>query len=137
MADALIVAAPSSGSGKTLITLALLRALKNSGVRVSSAKIGPDYIDPRFHEAASGRPCLNLDPWGMRKELVAALLAAQQEDADLVLLEGVMGLFDGPDRGRGSTADLARELGIPVLLVVDAFHQSQSIAALVRAAQLR
>jgi cobyrinic acid a,c-diamide synthase len=131
LADVLIVAAPSSGSGKTLITLALLRALKIAGLRVASAKVGPDYIDPRFHEAASGRPCVNIDPWAMREELITALLAAQQEDADLVLIEGVMGLFDGPDKGKGSTADLAKQLGIPVVLVVDAFHQSQSVAALV------
>ena len=69
MADGLIVAAPSSGSGKTLITLALLRAFKDSGLRVTSAKVGPDYIDPRFHEAATGRPCVNLDPWAMRQEM--------------------------------------------------------------------
>lgn len=131
MADALIVAAPSSGSGKTLITLALLRALKNAGLRVASAKIGPDYIDPRFHEAASGQPCVNIDPWAMRKGLITALLAAQAEGADLVIIEGVMGLFDGPDKGKGSTADVAKELGLPVVLVVDASHQSQSVAALV------
>jgi cobyrinic acid a,c-diamide synthase len=131
LADALIVAAPSSGSGKTLITLAVLRALKNAGVRVASAKVGPDYIDPRFHEAATGRPCVNLDPWAMRRQLIAALLAAQAEDTDLVIIEGVMGLFDGPDKGKGSTADIAKHLNLPVLLVVDAYHQSQSIAALV------
>jgi cobyrinic acid a,c-diamide synthase len=127
----LIVAAPSSGSGKTLITLALLRALKNTGVRVVSAKVGPDYVDPRFHEAATGRSCVNLDPWAMRDELIAALLTAQQEDADLVIIEGVMGLFDGPEKGKGSTADVARSLKLPVVLVIDAFHQSQSVAALV------
>jgi cobyrinic acid a,c-diamide synthase len=131
LADAFIVAAPSSGSGKTLITLALLRALKNKGLRVTSAKIGPDYIDPRFHEAATGRPCVNLDPWAMRQELISALLAAQAQDADLIIIEGVMGLFDGPDEGKGSTADVAEHLRLPVLLVIDAHHQSQSVAALV------
>ena len=131
MADALILAAPSSGCGKTLITLALLRALKNSGLRVVSAKVGPDYIDPRFHESATGRPCVNLDVWGMRRALIDALLVAQQDDADLIIIEGVMGLFDGPEKGKGSTADLARALGIPIVLVVDASHQSQSVGALV------
>jgi cobyrinic acid a,c-diamide synthase len=131
LADALILAAPSSGSGKTLITLALLRALKNSGLRVVSAKVGPDYIDPRFHEAATGRPCVNLDVWGMRQGLIDALLVAQQDDADLVIIEGVMGLFDGPEKGKGSTADLAKTLGLPIILVVDASHQSQSVGALV------
>jgi len=131
LADAIIVAAPSSGSGKTLITLALLRALKNSGLRVSAVKIGPDYIDPRFLEAATGRPCLNIDLWAMRPSLVTALLAAQEEEADFLVIEGVMGLFDGPEKGKGSTADVAKHLGLPVILVVDASHQSQSIAALV------
>jgi cobyrinic acid a,c-diamide synthase len=131
LANALIVAAPSSGAGKTLITLAVLAALKNSGLSVASAKIGPDYIDPRFHEAATGRPCVNLDPWAMRPELIRALLAAQEEESDLVIIEGVMGLFDGPEKGKGSTADLAKRLDLPVLLVVDAHHQSQSVAALV------
>ena len=65
MAKAIVVAAPASGSGKTLVTLGLLRALRNRGLKVSSAKSGPDYIDPRFHEAATGRPCFNLDPWAM------------------------------------------------------------------------
>ena len=102
MADAVIVSAPSSGSGKTLITLALLRALKNSGLRASAVKIGPDYIDPRFLEAATGRPCLNIDLWAMRRPLVTALLAAQEEETDLLVIEGVMGLFDGPEKGKGS-----------------------------------
>jgi cobyrinic acid a,c-diamide synthase len=131
LADAVIVAAPSSGSGKTLITLAVLRALKNAGVRVSAVKIGPDYIDPRFLEAATGRPCLNVDPWAMRPALVTALLAAQDEETDLLVIEGVMGLFDGPEKAKGSTADVAKQLGLPVLLVIDASRQSQSIAALV------
>jgi cobyrinic acid a,c-diamide synthase len=131
LADGLIVAAPSSGSGKTLITLALLRAFKDSGLRVTSAKVGPDYIDPRFHEAATGRPCVNLDPWAMRQEMISALIAVQEDEADLLLIEGVMGLFDGPEKGKGSTADLAKQLGLPVLLVIDAFHQSQSVAAVV------
>lgn len=128
---AIMIAAPSSGSGKTLLTLALLRAFRNAGLRVASAKAGPDYIDPPFHEAATARPCYNLDPWAMPPAQLRALLAALATDADLVIVEGVMGLFDGPASGGGSSADLALTLGLPVLLTVDCRHQAQSAAALV------
>lgn len=128
----LVIAAPSSGSGKTLVTLGLLRALANAGHQVGSAKAGPDYIDPRFHEAATGAECVNLDPWAMRPELVAALAETAGTDKSLVVIEGVMGLFDGAETGEGSTADLAGLLGFPIILVVDALRQSQSAAALVR-----
>jgi cobyrinic acid a,c-diamide synthase len=128
---AIVIAAPASGSGKTLVTLALLRAFRNAGLRVASAKVGPDYIDPRFHEAATGRPCYNLDPWAMPPPQLKGLLAALSQDADLVIVEGVMGLFDGPAGGGGSTADLALTLGLPVVLTVDCRHQAQSAAALV------
>ena len=131
MAKAIVVAAPASGSGKTLMTLGLLRAFRNRGVRVAAAKVGPDYIDPRFHEAASGRACYNLDPWAMGPALVNSLTAELARDADLVIIEGVMGLFDGPRGASGSTADLAQALGIPVLFVLDCRHQAQSAAALV------
>ncbi len=131
MAKAIVVAAPSSGSGKTLVTLGLLRAFRNRGLRVASAKVGPDYIDSRFHEAATGRPCFNLDPWAMSQAIIAGLLNDLARDADLVIIEGVMGLFDGPQGAKGSTADLAEALDLPVVLTVDARHQSQSIAALV------
>ncbi len=128
MVNAFVVAAPASGSGKTMITLGLLRALRNRGIRVASAKVGPDYIDPRFHEAASGQPCFNLDPWAMSAGMASSLLATLA--ADLVIIEGVMGLFDGPEGARGSTADLAQDLGLPIVMVLDASHQAQSIAAL-------
>ena len=130
MAKAFVVAATASGSGKTMLTLGLLRAFKNRGLRVASAKIGPDHIDPRFHEAASGRPCLNLDPWAMKREVMAGLLSDVNHDADLIVVEGVMGLFDGPQGAKGSTADLAQDMGLPIVLVLDAGHQGQSIAAL-------
>jgi cobyrinic acid a,c-diamide synthase len=130
LAKAFLVAAPSSGSGKTLLTLGLLRAFRNQGLRVASAKVGPDHIDPRFHEAASGRPCLNLDPWAMKREVIADLLNDLNHDTDLVVVEGVMGLFDGPQGARGSTADLAQDMGLPIILVLDSGHQGQSIAAL-------
>ena len=131
MAKAIIIAAPSSGSGKTLITLGLIRALRNKGLKVASAKIGPDYIDGRFHEAASGQPCVNLDYWAMGFTSCAALLSEIGKGQDLVIIEGVMGLFDGPDGAKGSTADLAEKLGLPVVLVIDVARQAQSISALV------
>lgn len=132
MADGLVIAAPASGSGKTLVTLALLRALTRQGTKVASAKVGPDYIDPRFHEAATGHACFNLDGWAMSTSLLASLAAEIASGAVLTLIEGVMGLFDGPETGRGSTADLAEDLKLPVVLVVDCSHQAQSIAALVQ-----
>src|SRR3546814_4655528 len=86
----LLIAAPASGSGKTTVTLALLRHLRNRGLAVASVKVGPDYIDPGFHRAASGRPCRNLDGWAMRGATLAAALAATAEGAELILGEGVM-----------------------------------------------
>lgn len=131
-APGLVIAAPASGSGKTLLTLALLRALRQAGVRVAAAKTGPDFIDPAFHAAASGNRCLNLDPWAMRPATLDALIHRLGGNADLVLCEGVMGLFDGIDAaGTGSTADLAAYAGWPVVLVVDARGQAASAAALV------
>ncbi|NKB27471.1 MAG: cobyrinate a,c-diamide synthase [Rhodobacteraceae bacterium] len=124
----LILAAPSSGSGKTTLTLGLLRALKRAGVAMRGAKSGPDYIDPRFHEAACGAPCMNLDAWAMSAPRISSLASGK----GLLLIEGAMGLFDGaPPDGKGATADLVRILGLPVVLVVDAARMSQSIAPLV------
>ena len=131
MARAVVVAAPNSGSGKTVVTLGLLRALRDRGLRVGSAKVGPDYIDPRFHQAATGLPCFNLDPWAMAPDVIQNHFEIIAKTSDFIIVEGVMGLFDGPQGAAGSTADLAAMLGLPVVLVVDARHQSQSIAALV------
>ena len=134
----LIIAAPASGSGKTTLTLALLRHLRNRGLRVASMKVGPDYIDPAFHHAASGRPCRNIDSWAMRPETEAAALDAAGNDADLVVCEGVMGLFDGAAvDGReglaaGSTAELAVRTAWPVVLVIDCRGMGASVAALAR-----
>ena len=129
-----LVAALRSGSGKTTVTLGLLRALARRGTRVSGAKCGPDYIDPAFHAAASGRPSLNLDAWAMPPALLADLATKSGEGADLVVLEGLMGLFDGvpaaPGRS-GSSADVAVALGLPLVLVLDVSGQSQSAAAIV------
>jgi cobyrinic acid a,c-diamide synthase len=129
----LILASAASGSGKTTLTLGLLRHLCKGGRRVAAAKAGPDYIDPGFLAAASGRPCRNLDAWAMRRETIAALVAALERESDLVLCEGAMGLFDGAGKiGQGSTADLAAITGWPVVLVVDVAGQSGSAAALLR-----
>ncbi len=131
-ANGLIIAAPASGSGKTVLTAALLRLLVRRGLRVAAAKLGPDYIDPAFHAAACGRPCLNIDLWAMRPETVAALLGRLSIDSDIAIVEGVMGLFDGAADGTGSTADFAALTGWPVVLVVDARGQAASAGALVR-----
>ena len=130
-APALIIAAPASGSGKTVLTLALLRLLARQGLAVASFKVGPDYIDPGFHAAATGRACFNLDGWAMRPGTLTGLAAAAAEGAQLVIGEGVMGLFDGAVDGTGSTADVAALLAAPVVLVVDVRGQGQSAAAVV------
>ena len=134
-ARGLIVAAPRSGAGKTVATLALLAALRRRGLAVQAAKAGPDYIDPAFHYAATGRPSFNLDSWAMPPAMLDALVSEGGEQAELLVIEGVMGLFDGIEgaRGRsGATADLAAHFRLPVLLVVDVSGQSQSATALVR-----
>ncbi|OJX81814.1 cobyrinate a,c-diamide synthase [Magnetospirillum sp. 64-120] len=132
-APGLILAAPSSGSGKTLVTLGLLAHLRRRGIRVGSAKVGPDYIDPAFHAAATGRPCLNLDSWAMTPTTLGGLAQAAGQDADLVVCEGVMGLFDGADvthgQSDGSTAEIAALTGWPVVLVIDARGMAGSAAA--------
>lgn len=132
----LVIAAPASGSGKTLLTLGLLRHFARQGIAVASAKAGPDYIDPAFHAAATSRPCFNLDSWAMRPGILDGLAARASDGADLVVLEGVMGLFDGafvpPGEKDGSTAELAAHLGWPVVLVVDARAMAGSAAALVK-----
>jgi cobyrinic acid a,c-diamide synthase len=131
----LIVAAPRSGSGKTVITLALLAALRRRGIAVTAAKTGPDYIDPGFHAAATGTASRNLDSWAMPPSLLDALVAEALSEAEILVVEGVMGLFDGvagPPGRCGTTADLAARFGLPVLLVLDVAGQSQSAAAVVR-----
>ncbi|NQU58923.1 MAG: cobyrinate a,c-diamide synthase [Rhodospirillales bacterium] len=130
----LIIAAPSSGSGKTVLTLGLLRYLSRAGKAVASAKAGPDYIDPAFHTAATGKPCYNLDPWAMRPAVLnhAASLGARDAEPATVICEGVMGLFDGAIMEQGSTADLAEITGWPVVLIIDAAAQGASAGAVLR-----
>lgn len=128
MSGGFLIAAPNSGSGKTVLTLGIMRALANAGVAVAPFKAGPDFIDPAFHAQATGRACYNLDPWGMRPPLIRQL--ARQDG--LTVVEGMMGLFDGAADGSGSCADLAAMMDLPVVLVVDCARQSHSVAALVR-----
>lgn len=132
MTPGLLISAPSSGAGKTTITLGLLRAFTNDGVSVQPFKSGPDYIDPAFHHAACGQSCYNLDSWAMGRELTAAI-AAKGERAELVIAEGAMGLYDGAEKpganGHGSSAELAIHMSWPVVLVLDVAKQAQSAAA--------
>ncbi len=136
MTKAAIIAAPASGSGKTTITLGLLRYFARNNIPVSSFKVGPDYIDPGFHTAASGRHCLNIDGWAMRPDTIAKLFGQVAAYAEVVIGEGVMGLFDGAQaedgKSLGSTADVAAALGLPVILVVDAAAQAQSAIATIQ-----
>ena len=132
MAKALVVAAPSSGSGKTVLTLGLIRALRDRGLKVASAKVGPDYIDPALPRGGEWQALLQPRSLGDGARWSPVRFSPTlPEDSDLVIIEGVMGLFDGPQGAKGSTADLAALLGLPVVLAIDARHQSQSIAALV------
>jgi cobyrinic acid a,c-diamide synthase len=134
-ARGLIIAAPHSGAGKTTVTLAILAALTRRGLAVRAAKAGPDYIDPAFHAAAIGVPSVNLDSWAMPVPLLDALAAQAADGADILVVEGVMGLFDGvpgTTGRRGATAELAAHFGLPVVLVLDVSRQAQSAAAVVR-----
>lgn len=130
-APAILIGAPATGAGKTLVTLGIVRALRRRGLAVSGFKVGPDYIDPAFHARAAGRSCLNLDSWAMRFETVVALLDELARGSDIVVGEGVMGLFDGAPDGSGSSADLAALFDLPVVLVVDGHRMGASVAALI------
>nr|WP_202512919.1 cobyrinate a,c-diamide synthase [Streptomyces sp. SID3343] len=129
-----VIAAPASGHGKTTVATGLIAAFTERGDTVSPHKVGPDYIDPGYHALAAGRPGRNLDPFLVGEERIGPLFAHGARGADLAIVEGVMGMFDGA-AGRGgyaSTAHVARLLAAPVILVVDARAQSRSVAALVR-----
>ena len=137
MANGLIITAPRSGEGKTFFTLGLLRYFFHRGMPVLAAKVGPDYIDPAFHTAASGQACLSLDTWAMRQKTISSLVNRLTEGTGLVVIEGVMGLFDGVSGVRdmlkdGSTASLAIATGWPVVMVVNVRGQSVSAAATVQ-----
>jgi cobyrinic acid a,c-diamide synthase len=128
-----VVAGTESGVGKTTIATGIMAALRQRGSRVAAAKVGPDFIDPGYHAVATGRPPRNLDAWMCGESVVAPLAARAGRDADILVVEGVMGLFDGVGAStEGSTAHVAKLLAAPVLLVVDAAAMAGSVAALVR-----
>ena len=130
MKSAFLIAAPTSGSGKTTIARGLMALLTQKGYKVQPFKCGPDYIDTKFHEAVCGRPSINLDTFMATHEHVRELFARYGSDADVCVVEGMMGLFDGYDRDKGSSAEIARVLDIPVVLVVDAKSAAYSMAPL-------
>ena len=125
-----LIAAPTSGSGKTTIAIGLMALLTEKGFKVQPFKCGPDYIDTKFHEAVCHRPSINLDTFMASQEHVRELFAQYGKDADVCIVEGMMGLFDGYDRDKGSSAEIAATLQIPVVLVVDAKSAAYSMAAL-------
>ena len=128
----LVIAATQSGAGKTTIVTGLLAALRQRGLKVQSFKAGPDYIDPGYHALASGRPAHNLDSWLTPKEILPEILAAETEEADIAVVEGVMGLYDGGRQGISSTAEIAKIIKAPVLLVIDAKSMGASAAAIAK-----
>ena len=129
----LVIAGSASGVGKTTVTLGLLEAYRRRGLTVQAFKVGPDFIDPGLHEVVTGRPSYNLDGWMCGRDAVLATVARHAAGVDLAVVEGVMGCFDGSDATGedGSTAQIAKWLGAPVILVIDASAQSRSAAAVV------
>lgn len=130
----IIIAAPHSGSGKTTITLGIMECLKRRGLTVAPFKVGPDFIDPGYHRLICGRPSVNLDGWMCGSDFVQETFFHHAAGADIAVVEGVMGLFDGIGGAseEGSTAQVAKLLGAPVVLVIDAKGQARSVAALVK-----
>ncbi|MBX7146198.1 MAG: cobyrinate a,c-diamide synthase [Alphaproteobacteria bacterium] len=132
IAPGFIVAAPSSGSGKTTITMILIQGLKEKGLSLGTFKVGPDYIDPEFHKQIIGHDCYNLDLWAMTKHQIDKILYNLSCENDLIIGEGVMGLFDNMSITQNSTADVSLYTGLPILLVIDGKGMGQSIAALIQ-----
>ncbi len=128
----IVIAATQSGSGKTTIVTGLLTALRQRGIQVQPFKVGPDYIDPGYHRLASGRHGCNLDTWLVSSEQMPSLFALEAKDADIAVIEGVMGLYDGGRNGISSTAQVAKILGAPVVLVIDAKSIGVSAAAIAK-----
>ena len=130
---AFLIAAPMTGSGKTTITLGLLSILRSRGRNVGAFKVGPDFIDPGLHELATGTPSHNLDGWMLSRSTNERLFADATADADVAIVEGVMGLFDGFDGGAnaGSSAEMAQWLDLPIVLVIDANPLARSVAAII------
>lgn len=127
----LLIAATSSGCGKTTFTLGLLRLLRRRGLSVAGFKCGPDYIDPKYHQLASGQPSTNLDLYMMSPQHVREVYARHSSRADACVVEGVMGLFDGSRGMQGSSAEVAQTLGLPVVLLVNAASSAYSVGAII------
>jgi len=125
-----IIAAPTSNSGKTTVTLGLLRLFENKGLSTQPFKVGPDYIDPKFHHVACGKVGINLDLFMMDELDIRSTYSDYSKDKDVVCVEGVMGLFDGAVKSKGSTAEMSKLLGLPIILVVDAKSVAYSVAPL-------
>lgn len=130
----MVIAGTNSGVGKTSVTLALVTALRKRGLKVQTFKVGPDFLDPSYLRQASGRPCYNLDGWMSSRAYVEGLFQRVTQDADVAVIEGVMGLFDGADprSSEGSTAEIARWLEAPVFLIANVHGQARSLAPLVK-----
>ena len=131
MAKGFLISAPTSGSGKTTIARGLMSLFTAKGYKVQPFKCGPDYIDTKFHAAVCGRPSINLDTFMAKAEHVRELYDRYGSAAEVCVVEGMMGLFDGYDRDAGSSAEIARVLGLPIVLVVDAKSAAYSMAALI------
>ena len=132
MKSGFLIAAPNSGSGKTTVARGLMALFARKGYQVQPFKCGPDYIDTKFHAAVCGRASINLDTFMATPEHVRDLFVRYGSDADVCIVEGMMGLFDGYDRDKGSSAEVASVLGLPVVLVVDAKSSAYSMAALIQ-----
>lgn len=130
----IVIAGTQSGVGKTSLTLAIVTALRKRGLKVQTFKVGPDFLDPTYLTLASGRPCYNLDGWMAGRGYVERLFARASQGADISVIEGVMGLFDGADPAgsEGSTAEIARWLHAPIILVAEVYGMARSLAALVK-----
>jgi cobyrinic acid a,c-diamide synthase len=131
MGHGFVIVAPNSGSGKTTIARGLMALFTRKGYRVQPFKCGPDYIDTKFHAAVCGRASINLDTFMATPEHVRELFGRYGKDADVCVVEGMMGMYDGYDRDKGSSAEIARVLDLPVVLVVDAKSAAYSMAALI------
>lgn len=125
-----VIAATQSSSGKTTVVTGILRALKNKGLKVQPYKVGPDYIDPSYHGMAAGRKGHNLDTWLVDESMINDLFVQESKDADIAIIEGVMGLYDGGKNGVSSTAQLAKKLNAPVILVINVQSMGDSAAAI-------